>query len=152
MKKKSNRWTAHGGISISREPRSRDYFERESRERKQDLAYARPSVRILPRKGRRRIFDLESRWKSTSLGVRPHGNWEHDRVSRIYFVSSHKARKDTGTGTPAYPEDVPLSDLQCDWVESGESRSLANSCEILRTRKTCLTVSFTGIHAAKFKS
>jgi len=42
---------------------------------------ARPSARILPREGRRRIFDLESRWKSTFLDVRPHGNWEHDRVS-----------------------------------------------------------------------
>lgn len=81
----------------------------EPRERKQDLAYARPSLRILPREGRRRIFDLESRWKSTSLGIRAHGNWEHDRISRIYFVSFHKARKGTGTDTPAYPGDVPTS-------------------------------------------
>lgn len=101
-KKKQPSNTVRGGVSISRElRRSRNYFEQAAK--KQDLSYTRSSIGILPREGRRRIFDLEGRWKSTSLGIRPYGNWKRGRVSRIYFVSFHKAKRgNTGIRPPIW--------------------------------------------------
>lgn len=89
MKKKSNHQTAYGGISISRGSRSRDYFERENRERKQDLAYARPSVRIL-RSG-------SFRWKGVG----------ESSISRAAGSQPLSAYDLTGTGsTTAYLEST----------------------------------------------
>lgn len=80
---------------------------RESRKRKQDLSYACPSVRILPWKGRRRIFDLASYWKSTSVGVRPHLGAQSRGISDLLCVllQSKKRYK------YADPQDVRFSDL-----------------------------------------
>lgn len=151
---KSSRQTAHGGISISRGPRSKDYFERQSRERKQDLAYARPSARE----------SFRGKGVGESSISRAAGSQPLSLSLSVYDL--------TGTGsTTAYLESTlcPLTKRGKVEVQvcppiwrmysviysatgSRESRSLANSCEILRTRKTCLTVSFTGIHAAVFKA
>lgn len=104
---------------------------REPRKRKQDLSYARPSARILPRKGRRRIFDLANRWKSTSVGVQPHLGAQSRDISDLLCVllQSKKRYK------YADPQDVRFSDLQCDsWIEPGDSRSSSHSHEISWTR------------------